>query len=143
VFVLEHEDIVNMICGLGCGIEEMSLIDKQAGGRLYSYHGGLAERFEWNRGEVGKLKDEKLIELYTAIKNNRKEKKTQAIAEVQSEEKIKRCYYRCSNCGSTDIGEEDKFCPSCGEQLKRQFKEEWEDPDKDKPWAYEQMEHAR
>lgn len=125
MFILEHEDVVNMLCGLNCGVSEMPIIDQQAGKGLYSYYGGFADRFEWNRGEVGKLKTEKLIELYTAIKNSRKkEKEPQAIVEVQNEEKLKRCYYKCSNCGSADIGEEDKFCPSCGAKLKRQFEEE-------------------
>lgn len=123
MIILEHEDIVNMVCGLPCDYSDMSIIDECTGKRLYSYHGGFSDSFEWNRAEVERTKTGKLIELYTKIKSGREETVALAAAEVQNEAKMKRCYYKCGNCGSLDIGAEDKFCPACGFRLKRQTDE--------------------
>lgn len=123
--VLEHEDIVNMICGLNCSGYDTGVIDKCGGKGLYSYTGGLHDIFRWERHKLNGMDDRKLLELYRNVKQGMERKKddTHAMARVQCEVKMKRCFFKCGNCGNEEIGKEDQFCSVCGKNLKREFEE--------------------
>lgn len=123
--VLEHEDIVNMICGLNCKCYDMGAIDECGGKGLYSYTGGMNDDFRWERSKLNGMNDRQLLELYEKVKQRMKMKQADvyAMARVQCEVKTKRCFFKCESCGNEGIGKEDKFCSSCGKKLKREFEE--------------------
>lgn len=64
MIILEHEDIVNMICGLNCSCYDMGVIDECGGRGLYSYTGGMSDIFRWERSKLNRIDDRQLLELY-------------------------------------------------------------------------------
>ena len=125
MIVLEHEDIVNMICGLNCSIFDAEIINECGGSGLYSYMGGLNDIFRWERRKLERMDDKHLLEMYRKIKHGMEKRKddTHAIARVQCEVKTKRCFFKCMNCGNEEIGKDDQFCSVCGRKLKREYEE--------------------
>lgn len=67
---LEHDDIVNMVCGLDVGYDGMHWLDKNGWKKLYHYYGGFDDRFSWNRGELKRLSDTELLPVYLAVKQS-------------------------------------------------------------------------
>lgn len=123
--ILEHDDIVNMVCGLNCNCYDMSLIDECGGKGMYSYTGGMCDIFSWERHKLNGMNDGQLLDMYGKIKKGMKKKKddTCAMAKVKCKVKMKKCFFKCENCGNEEIGSKDQFCSMCGKKLTREFEE--------------------
>jgi hypothetical protein len=63
---LDHEDMVNMLCGISVGYDYYSVLSRM---KLGDYRGGFCDRWDWNRDAIKRLHIKKIYDIYTKIKN--------------------------------------------------------------------------
>ena len=115
IFMLDNEDIVNLICGSPATYETMAVCSG-----LYDYCDRTGN-FSWHRSTLESRSKEEILALYARIKeaNSKEEKpKTWAKAIVTDKAHEKRAFYICENCGTDEVSTGDKYCCMCGMKLK-------------------------
>lgn len=119
MIVLEKDDVLNMLCGFQDRFKLMEYFCSK-GQRGFYYYCDKDGRFELFRHELAAYTTEELLEMYMELKNFGKKPET-AMATVLDHATAKRAFFKCSNCGTEKIAQEDKYCPECGKRLVFEF----------------------
>lgn len=64
---LEHEDWVNMLCGVPWTYEIMAYLENAGKKSLYTYYGGFEDDFRWNRAKIWGMADMEICKIYGEI----------------------------------------------------------------------------
>ena len=67
LYRLDHEDLINLICGIDAGYAS-SFLYRMNMGELITHFGGFREYYKWNREAVGKLSEMEIYSLYLSLK---------------------------------------------------------------------------
>lgn len=67
LYRLEHEDLVNLLCGTN-PYQASTFLNKTGMSDLITISGGPGERYEWNRKSVRKLSEMEIYSLYLSLR---------------------------------------------------------------------------